>query len=687
MRFFLLSLVLSIAFYARAQENDLGYTKVSTLKEINYFYDLEHIKLAKSSSNLSLDQIQKLTFTSNKRLLKREKGRCYWYAITINNDTKSSKTYYIYTANNDYVWLFKNQASHFKVLGTAGNYVTTPNLQIKNIAYYLKFNIAPAERLNLLIKVFNKRKVAPDLNLSLETENVYHQEVLKTYQENLNQTFVTIIFIGSVGFIFLFMAFIYVKSYQKLYLYYALYLLGTIIYSFTHLSRITLLGSLIDYFPLFRAYFNEPIQFAFFAVYNLFVVELLEIEKYSSKLKKILYWLAYVYLAYALIIGLMMIIYFDHQLKGQLFILTRVILFPLNITLVIYIYKKVKSPIINYFCIGVGVYLFSGLLASFVDSYLRFTNLYTLKLSAANIFELGILAEALCFSLAIGYRIKLSEDEKKKNQDELINQLKINQQLIESAKTELEIKVQERTKELIKINKQVEEKTIEELKLVYQKKISELEMMALRSQMNPHFIFNSLASVQYFILSKQESKAADYLNRFSKLIRLILDNSRNELIPIRQELEAIKLYLDIETNRFNNQFQYQIHIEDELSTSEILIPPLLIQPFVENAIWHGLLKSTKDLKTLNISLTQDQAEPNTFLCEIDDNGIGRASSLKLKKYAETHHSYGLNLIKERVTLYNQNNKGVISFNIIDKFEDGEPTGTKVIFKINTLEND
>lgn len=680
---FLLLLILIAVFFCKARESGSGFIRISKLKEINYFYDLEAVKLAKSKSDIGINKIQNLSFTPNKRLIEREINHYYYYTLDLFNDTKNTKTYYIYTANNDYVWLYKSVDNQYQIFGKAGNYVTTPDLQIKKTAYYLKLKISPNQRLSFLVKVFNKRKSAPDLNLSLETESTYNQEVLKTYQENLNETFVTIIFIGSVGFIFFFMAFIYLKSYQKLYLYYALYLLGTIIYSFTHLSRITLLGSLIDYFPLFRAYFNEPIQFAFFAVYNWFVIELLEVEKYSIKLKKILHWLAVSYLIYAFLTGLMMIIYFDHHLKGQLFLITRVILFPLNIALVIYTYKKVKSPILNYFIMGVSIYLFAGLLAALVDSYLRYTSWYTLHLSAANIFELGILAEALCFSLAIGYRIKLNDDEKRKNQEELINQLQINQQLTENAKNELEEKVQLRTKELIQINKQIEEKTIAELKLVYQKKITELEMMALRSQMNPHFIFNSLASIKYFILSKQEDKATDYLNRFSKLIRLILENSRNELIPINQELEAIKLYLDIEANRFNNQFQYHIEIEEDLPLTQIMIPPLLIQPFVENAIWHGLLKSKMEIKTLNITLQKDKSAVNTYHCIIDDNGIGRDSSLRQKNNLETHHSYGLELTKERMLLYNENNDGKISFEIIDKFENRISTGTQVIFTLKT----
>ena len=116
-------------------------------------------------------------------------------------------------------------------------------------------------------------------------------------------------------------------------------------------------------------------------------------------------------------------------------------------------------------------------------------------------------------------------------------------------------------------------------------------MTALRAQMNPHFIFNSLNSIENFIMQNKERQASDYLNKFARLIRIILENSFHDLITVSQDLEALQLYVDLEQFRFHNKFSYQVCIDKELTEDNYRIPPLLIQPFVENAIVHGLANS------------------------------------------------------------------------------------------------
>lgn len=127
-------------------------------------------------------------------------------------------------------------------------------------------------------------------------------------------------------------------------------------------------------------------------------------------------------------------------------------------------------------------------------------------------------------------------------------------------------------------------------------KASELEMQALRAQMNPHFIFNSLNSINMFILENNKLQASEYLSKFSRLVRLILQNSQEAFIPLESELEALQLYLELESLRFENKFEYKIAVDDEVDTTVLKVPPLIIQPYVENAIWHGLMhKKKKDI--------------------------------------------------------------------------------------------
>lgn len=669
--------------FASIAQNKQNSIPLSSLKGYTYFFDLPNVQVLETEKESGIKSVYKKTFTNEKRNLKINHKKAYWFKLNLCNNINSYNEWYIYTGNNDYVELYVLDHHTLKLKGKTGTYCPTPQLQIPNIAYYVNFKIEPQKTQQVYLKVYNKRNVNPDLNITIEDKATYNEEIYKAQKTKLKETFIVILFVGSVTFIFLFMIFLYFKSYQKLYLYYSLYLLGTIIYALTRLNKITWIGSMIDYYPIMRSYINEPIQFLFFAVYNWFVIELLNISDYDTKLVRFLKILSYCYLVYAGLHLLMMITLFDFQLRNILFIGTRIILFPLNIGLLIWLYIKVKSPIVNYFFLGALFYLVGGIIAAMADTNFRLFGDYQIGLTAANIFQLGILAEVLCFSLAIGYRIKLNEDEKKESKDALINQLQINQKLIKNSNEELEQKIKIRTEEIIQKNQEIEKEKIATLQINYEKKLAEAEMMALRSQMNPHFLFNSLSSIRYFILSNQNDKAADYLNKFSKLIRLVLEHSKKELVSLKSELEALSLYLAIEANRFNDQFFYDILVDDGINTSEIFIPPLLLQPFVENAIWHGLLPSLNPTKTLNIIIESNPKKRNSYHFIIEDNGIGRSqSALQKDKTLEKHKSYGMDLTKERIKLFNENFSNYISYEIIDKFEDGIAAGTKILFTIS-----
>jgi sensor histidine kinase YesM len=159
------------------------------------------------------------------------------------------------------------------------------------------------------------------------------------------------------------------------------------------------------------------------------------------------------------------------------------------------------------------------------------------------------------------------------------------------------------------------------------KQIAEIRMMALRAQMNPHFIFNSLNSVQHFITIREKKEALNYLSKFSKLIRKILENSRENTVSISNELQLLELYIQLEQLRFSNKFDYHIEIDKKIDTENIEIPPLLIQPYVENAILHGLIN--KDGKGhLFFSVEKNNG---LLVCKIEDNGIGRARAQEIEQ--------------------------------------------------------
>lgn len=207
----------------------------------------------------------------------------------------------------------------------------------------------------------------------------------------------------------------------------------------------------------------------------------------------------------------------------------------------------------------------------------------------------------------------------------------------------------------------------------------ELEMQALRAQMNPHFIFNCLSSINHFILKNESKVASKYLTRFSRLMRMVLINSKKPLINLEDELQMLRFYLEMERLRFKNQFSYRISFRNEIDADNVFLPPLLLQPFCENAIWHGLLNKDGegmlqvDLEIIGSSLS----------CTITDNGVGRKKAGELKtKAAEKDKSMGIKITSDRLSLINQEDDLHSFFNIEDLVdESGEPAGTKVMLKI------
>lgn len=208
---------------------------------------------------------------------------------------------------------------------------------------------------------------------------------------------------------------------------------------------------------------------------------------------------------------------------------------------------------------------------------------------------------------------------------------------------------------------------------------TELEMQALRAQMNPHFIFNSLNSINNFILKSEPQTASAYLVKFSKLIRMILENSIYQWISLEQELDALRLYIELESLRFQHQFNYEIRIEADLDTTSIKVHPLILQPFVENAIHHGLMPKNGS-GTLSIQI----AEQNKWLVlKIADDGIGRQQSgLKKSNGNPLHKSMGLAVTTERISGMTPDSAFKPHVEILDLTDaSGKAAGTEVIIKI------
>ena len=213
-------------------------------------------------------------------------------------------------------------------------------------------------------------------------------------------------------------------------------------------------------------------------------------------------------------------------------------------------------------------------------------------------------------------------------------------------------------------------------------KISELTQANLRQQMNPHFIFNTLNSIQYYMYQHDKLATNTYLTKFSSLMRKILDNSSNTSIPLRDELDALILYLDLERLRFNNKFNYEINIDDEIDPLLYKVPTMLIQPYVENSICHGLMpKEDKGLVKIDMKL-----ENSHILCTIEDNGIGRKAAQERKKMKDpSHNSLGTRIVSSRLDLVNSLYGTDLRTVYTDlKNNEGEPVGTRIEIHIPVM---
>lgn len=403
-------------------------------------------------------------------------------------------------------------------------------------------------------------------------------------------------------------------------------------------------------------------QYVVQLAYLLFLMSFLEIKKYDNKTYRIIVAMGIVLIGvigYA-IFAILSLNYHLREYADYVTFLTDLAILSLFIRI-----RKLGIPQTKLLLIGsIGV-LFTGVVAALFDQFdlHRFGIFW---LDPAVFFSLGVIFELVFFSLALSQRTLLIQLE--------------NQRLQENYTRQLEVDLAVRVETIQTQNKLLEEQRVARLTNDFEQKIAETEITALRTQMNPHFIFNCLNSIKLYTLENKSEAASDYLTKFSRLIRLVLENSRSEKVTLENELETLSLYAEMEVMRFKNKVRYQLNVAPEIDVLFVEIPPLLLQPFVENAIWHGLMhKEEGGTVTVDVEMPSDKL----LHVEITDDGIGRARSIEYKsKSATLNKSFGMKVTNERIELINQIYKTTTFIRIIDlEDENGIPTGTKVIVEI------
>jgi len=420
---------------------------------------------------------------------------------------------------------------------------------------------------------------------------------------------------GGLFVLFIYHFLIFFQNKNKMYLYYSLYLLALTIYLIQPVVS--------DRFDGFYNYINYSIQFLAYAAYVAFARDLLDTRAHLIKWDKYLEIGTNVLL---LLAGVFIVIQFFLGEVFQTKAFVMVIPF-LTIAALLAYYKIVKHINDNSSYIFVAGSLIYVVLAniSFVEVFTGPEFFTSLGIQPMFFIYLGAILQCIIFSVIIGFILKRIQDKSK------------------NAEVKLALKLKE---------------------------MEELKMTALQSQMNPHFLFNSLNSINNFVIKSEVEKASDYITKFSKLIRVILNSSSSPTTMLSEELSILALYVKLEQMRVSGGFEYIVSVDESLDLDSIKVPTLFLQPFIENSIWHGIMKKEGE-KFIELTI---KGENENVVCTILDNGIGINKNKKVTHISERRKFLGAEATENRIRMLHQN-KGV---EIETKdISDETRTGTKV----------
>ena len=599
--------------------------------------------------------------------------RSIWLKFELQNDSRDTVYSYLHCLD-DYLEIYQRHHTTFERVKN-GAFVPFSERDNQSDYFFTQLTTLPFQKTQVYIKSNTKIYRGQIKEHKLYSEIGYFHFKTVYAKEQKNSIAFIYFYIISLVTIFTFTLIFYLHVQKRLYFYYLGYLFFQLVYGLLVL-RYTFapVGNVFTNFPRFAFIIFDSSQFMFIGFYVLFVIHLLQIKIYDRLLTRALYLLAIICFVYSAFVFSINCLENQIELSIMLQKIIRIIVLPSNFILFIWMIIKIKHPLVVYFIIGQSLFFIGGSLSTYVG----FTDvnflpefMVNLKKNPNILFQIGLLGEVYCFSIALGQNVLILQKDKDKATLNLIDQLKENQHLQENMNRELDKKVHEKTDELIQLYSEIERDRERKTKDDFTKKIKETEMMALRSQMNPHFIFNSMNAIKSLMMNSRNDDAIIYLDDFSSLLRGILQNSNREKITVEEELEILELYLSLEKSRMGNDFNYKIIVNSKEELSQYEIPPLLLQPIVENAIWHGLHASFKAEK--NLTVTFDTTENLKII--IEDNGIGRKESSKNKKL---HQSLGTNIVQERLTLFNYLNTNKIKLEITDLEDDFRATGTQII---------
>ncbi len=583
-----------------------------------------------STRSLALQTIPKQKFVSLKsadipQSFSKGYQYDYWLKLSLHNPTKDTLDLLFTAGLHRSVVLYRDIYNQLvELYRTNEDYLPHQRL-FRYDDQYIPIRFLPGTHYQLYIKVNDYPKkdfvLKPKL-ISYFWEN--HHKVKAFYDEYvylINNGFI----ISVLLFIALFVLTFYILDRQKYYLYYGFYTTSIALFNLWEYEHSPYFHLLFSYLPFLKYTGNSNVYILLTQIsYFLFIYEFLELKEKFPRIGLVFHRVIRVLLVF-LILDLITLFIFRRLDWSDSFYWFFQGVFPiLNVVLLVMIFS-IKGKIARNIKIG-STFLMLGGFTGFMTQWFSHESYILLRIEPSIVFVFGTLLEIFFFSIAIGSRSYHIQ----KEQNSLF------------------------------------------------KAIKESELRTLRSQINPHFVFNSLNSIKSYILTHRSIEAAEYLTDFSVLMRSILQHSKAQLISLTDELETAVLYIKLEKLRFEDNFEFIYELDERIDTDEILTPPMLLQPYIENAIKHGLMnKHEKRILELKIRRLNDSIE-----IIIEDNGIGRDQASLLRKNIPKYQSMGMNINDERIKLLSQANDLHIRIMIEDKKAgDGVPLGTKVTIHI------
>lgn len=594
----------------------------------------------------------------------------YWIHVVIINNVDSLSRIMISNGWNDFTeGYFLPAGMNAPQVSQSGIMLPASRRPLEFSASTMTFHFPPSvDTAALLLKVQNRFSgYPPQLDFSLLSEKALNSYMAKVRSRDN----ISIAFQGAVGLMLLFMLLIYVQNRDKVYLYYSLYMMGIMLYLSSTIQSNIYVNYIFKEFPVMGLYLNFPIQLLFYIAYNKFVDTFLDLKKNDHWLHRKIFQMNLTFVGILIATVVYQLLTADALTVGKVWTGISGLMIVAYVFLLHRLITFIKTPYARFLIVGMIIFMAAAVTCMVLVNFIQ----PSMVISPYNILEIGFFLEILCFSMGLGYKMWQTNKERQRIQEAYIGELKRNEAIIQEANLQLEQKVRERTGEIIRKNQEIEDERKKQMASDYERRLAIAEMSALRAQMNPHFMFNTMNTLEAFILEKQEKEASQFLNKFSKLLRLVLENSRQLLVSVEKDMEALDLYIQLEQIRYDNRFNYSIKIDPRLIAEAYSIPPLIIQPFVENAIVHGLFnKSGQGNLEIELQMLEDK-----IYCRVADDGIGRELAQEIRKKNKPHHqSLGLKVTSERVEILNQIhqvNVGIRTVDLVDS--EGHPAGTKV----------